>query len=204
MQLQAVQSWTAFMAQVADLDMPAGLALPDFAYPLSATVADQSDEDITVNEVEAQLQDLHNGSAPGHLGLPAELLRHAKGLPRPGQAPPAHSLAPALAALLTAMFRAGSVPPSLNHALVTPVYKKGDSQDTANYRPIAITEAIMRLYARLLNKRLISFTEGLGLRAASQAGFRPAMSILHQVFSLQHLVIARGMRGAICTSACGT
>jgi len=45
----------------------------------------------------------------------------------------------------------------------------------------------MRLYAALLNQRLVEYTEAEGLRAPSQAGFRPGMSTLHPVFTLQHL-----------------
>ncbi len=46
----------------------------------------------------------------------------------------------------------------------------------------------MPLYAALLNQRLVAYTEAAGLRAPSQAGFRPAMSTLHPVFTLQHLL----------------
>ena len=45
----------------------------------------------------------------------------------------------------------------------------------------------MRLYASILNQRLLEYTEQHDLRAPSQAGFRPAMSVAHQLFSLQHL-----------------
>ena len=45
----------------------------------------------------------------------------------------------------------------------------------------------MRLYASVLNQRLLDFTEQHDLRAPSQAGFRPALSVVHQLFSLQHL-----------------
>ena len=45
----------------------------------------------------------------------------------------------------------------------------------------------MRLYASVLNQRLLDYTEQHDLRAHSQAGFRPALSVVHQLFSLQHL-----------------
>ena len=46
----------------------------------------------------------------------------------------------------------------------------------------------MRLYASVLNKRLVQFTEGQALRSPSQAGFRPGLSTLHPLFTLQHFV----------------
>ena len=45
----------------------------------------------------------------------------------------------------------------------------------------------MRLYASVLNQRLLDFTKQHDLRAPSQAGFRPALSVVHRLFSLQHL-----------------
>ncbi len=46
----------------------------------------------------------------------------------------------------------------------------------------------MRLYAALLNEQPVAYTEAAGLRAPSQAGFRPATSALHAVFTLPHLL----------------
>ena len=76
----------------------------------------------------------------------------------------------------------------MNPGLITPVFKKGDPFDTANYRPIAVMQPVARLYAGLLNARLMAFTEEHGLRAESQTGFRPGLSTVHQLFALQHFV----------------
>jgi hypothetical protein len=54
--------------------------------------------------------------------------------------------------------------------------------------PIAVGDPIVRLYAQVLGSRLISFTESCGLRAPTQAGFRPGLSTTHNLFTLQHLV----------------
>jgi hypothetical protein len=86
------------------------------------------------------------------------------------------------------MFRAGAVPPQFNCGVVTPIYKRGERVDTENYRPIAVLHPVLRLYAGLLNKRLLQYTERSGLRAFSQAGFRPRHSVSHQIFVLQHLL----------------
>ncbi len=63
-------------------------------------------------------------------------------------------------------------------SLVTPVFKRGDPGDPANYRPIAVTEPLSRLYATVLNARLVSFTEECHLRDPTQVGFRPGKSTI--------------------------
>ena len=56
-------------------------------------------------------------------------------------------------------------------ALLALSFKKCDSLDPGNYRPIAVTEAIVRLFAGILNARLIRYTKDAGLRAETQASF---------------------------------
>ena len=77
---------------------------------------------------------------------------------------------------------------SVNLALVTPCHKRGRKNDPNNFRPIAVTHPLMRLYAGLLNTRLMECTEEAsrppGLRATSQAGFRLGHSVIHQMVSL--------------------
>ena len=86
------------------------------------------------------------------------------------------------------MMTSGHAPSSVNLALVTPCHKRGSKDDPNNFRPIAVTHPLMRLYAGLLNTRLIQYTDEHSLRAPSQAGFRPGHSAIHRFFSLQHMV----------------
>ena len=60
---------------------------------------------------------------------------------------------------LNAAFRVGEVPRALNTSHVTPVHKRGDTAEPNNYRPIAVGEPIIRLYANMINRRQLSYTE---------------------------------------------
>ena len=163
--------------------------LPPGAYPQQPLQpAACLNDSITEEEVTQGLDELHNGRAKGVQGIPSELLRYAKLHPEPKKPAPVNVLAPVLAEVLNAAFQVGIIPRQVNGGLVTPVFKKGDPLCTSNYRPIAVTEPVMRLYAQILNARLVQFTEKNNLRAPTQAGFRPGLSTLHSIFDLQHFI----------------
>ena len=69
--------------------------------------------------------------------------------------------------VVSAAFKASSMPPDINGGLVTPLFKRGDPLDTSNHGPIAVTKPIMRLYAGILNASIVQYTEGNDLRAPS-------------------------------------
>ncbi len=53
------------------------------------------------------------------------------------------------------------------------------------------SQSARRLYAAVLNARLMDFLEEGRLRAPTQAGFRPQLSIKHYLFALQHIIDRR-------------
>ena len=163
--------------------------LPPEAYPLRARApAAALDLPITGEEVNKALQLLHKGRSTGLLGLPSELLLYARATPTADEPSPSHILTPVLVHILNSVFDAGRVPANVNTALVAPVFKKGDPSDPENYRPIAVTESLLRLYAGIINTRLVEHTESNELRCPQQAGFRLGLSTLHPLFTLQHFI----------------
>ena len=123
-----------------------------------------------------------------HWAIHQNFLRNAKHVAQADAPPPVNVLAPVILAVLNSAFASGRVPAQLNASLVTPVYKRGNASDPDNYRPISVTDPLMRLYASILNARIVNFTEEQDLRSPSQAGFRPGLSTLHQLLTLQHFV----------------
>ncbi len=116
--------------------------------------------DIDSQEVLAALHKMQNGRASGNSEFPAEFLRYAVA-PREEAtddgSPPPHQLAGPLAQLLNAAFTTGCVPEAWTTSLVTPLLEKGGPSDTANYRPVAVGAPGVRLYAAVLNARLMDF-----------------------------------------------
>ena len=147
-------------------------------------------ESITRAEVVAALFALKNYKSCGASGCPTELFKYAllpdddPECPLPSEA----DVAEHLVRLLNLVFEAGEVPSDWNEVLVSPVFKRGDRADVTNYRPISVGDSLEKLYATVLNARLVGWLEANGLRAAGQAGFRPNLGTEHQLFALRHCV----------------
>ena len=78
----------------------------------------------------------------------------------------------------------GIVPPSLKEQFITPVYKKGDKTDPENYRPISLTSHVIKVFERVVRKRMVVHLEANNLISDTQHGFRKGRSCLTQL--LQH------------------
>ncbi len=144
----------------------------------------------TKPEVRGALANFKNGRAPGISGLLSELLRYAERERTDPQQRPQIVLMLALTAVLNSALQTRAVPAGLNLTLVTPCPQAGSRGPWRGLlaTPYAVGIALLRLYAVLLNRRLVDYTEAAQLRAPMQAGFRPDLSTEHQVLTLQHLV----------------
>ncbi len=61
-------------------------------------------------------------------------------------------------------------------ANVTPVYKKGNSDDPSNYRPISVTSAISKIFEKIICMQLSKYLETNSLISPNQFGYREKMS----------------------------
>lgn len=100
----------------------------------------------------------------------------------------AAELAPCLAAIFNACCRVGALPRPWALCGITPIHKGGDVTDPGNYRGIAVGSLLAKLYAAVLNVRLMEWTERHDLRARGQAGFRKDHRTTDQVFVLRTLI----------------
>ena len=70
----------------------------------------------------------------------------------------------------------GSVPEQWKEAIMTPIFKKGDKHNPANYRPISLTAVCCKLLEHSVSKALLSHLEANEILIDSQHGFRRSRS----------------------------
>ena len=79
----------------------------------------------------------------------------------------------------------GYIPTLLKSSTITPIYKDGPIKHQAkNYRPVALTSHLIKVFEKLLRNHLIQYIESHGLMNPNQHGFRAGRSCLSQL--LQH------------------
>jgi hypothetical protein len=132
------------------------------------------DVEVSEDAVERIIKLLPNGKTPGKDGIFNELLKV-----------PVQLIKKPLAILFELCNMLRCVPSIWKEALIVPVYKqKGDNSVISNYRPIALTSSIRRIYERLLAQKLKVYDYCL---QSSQGGFRPSRSTYDQIIVLEEL-----------------
>ena len=95
----------------------------------------------------------------------------------------------ALAPLFNMALRSATVPAIWRAGEIICLHKKGDKSDVSNYRGITLMCALGKLYARVLNSRLMAHLDPLLNEA--QCGFRQDRSCTDLVFSASQLIQGR-------------
>ena len=81
--------------------------------------------------------------------------------------------------LINMSFKTGLFPNILKISKVTPVFKKGNPLDVANYRPISLLSNFEKILEKLLYSRIFSFLEHKKTIYLRQFGFRKGYSTSH-------------------------
>jgi len=91
---------------------------------------------------------------------------------------------------VTLIFRAsiqqGAVPDYWKKALVTPVYKKGDRSNPANYRPISLTCVVCKVLEHIISSSIYTHLSNNTILHDAQHGFRKRRSCETQLIDTTH------------------
>jgi hypothetical protein len=139
----------------------------------------------------AALSRLRDGSAAGFDGIGPAFLKQALGPPEDGSRDPVNVLAPLLSRLFLACYESGKVPAQWKVARLSPLFKKGDDTLPCNYRMLAVSSVLYRLYASVLRELLTTWVVASQVVPVNQFGFYPKRGCQQAQFILQHLIMSR-------------
>ena len=128
---------------------------------------------ISMQDLSYFMARLRNRKAPGPDGIPNEMLRHAL-----------ETFKRVILACVNGILSGRKPPLSWLGGLIRFLYKKGDTLDMSNYRPICLQDTIYKVLAAIVTDRLYRISEKYGLLDPSQEGFRRLHSTQRQVQSL--------------------
>jgi hypothetical protein len=77
----------------------------------------------------------------------------------------------------------GYVPTQWRTADVSPIFKKGEKYDPANYRPVSLTAVTSKCLEHIVAKQIMSHMEDNGILTDSQHGFRAKRSCESQILN---------------------
>ena len=115
---------------------------------------------INEEEVNSIIKQMKTKKAIGPSSIPTKILKFSQQIIAK---PPVY--------LINLFFSTGVFPDLLKIANIIPAFKKGDSQDYNNYRPISLTSNLGKLIKKLVHKRLYNFLEKHSLLFEKQYSF---------------------------------
>lgn len=148
---------------------------PNTMFPLEDLAQNASMNNIifTLEDIIKAIHKLTSTSAAGPDGFSALLLKKCSS-----------SLASALFILFRKSLDCGVVPKSFKLSNIVPIFKSGSKGIAVNYRPVALTSHLSKIFERVVSAKLIVFFEDQKVFNEKQHGFRKGRSCISQL--LEH------------------
>ena len=152
-----------------------------FSKPLNVNPLSDNDDNVSVilsnimferHDVVKAIDELKINSAPGLDGFPAILLKQCK-----------LELSEPLYIMWKVSFEEGVVPASLKESPITPLHKGDSRSECKNYRPVALTSHIIKVFEKILKNHIVRFLEDNSLFNPGQHGFRKGRSCLSELLA---------------------
>ena len=120
---------------------------------------------VTVEGVLKLLKELKQQKAPGPDGITPKILKEC-----------ADSIAPLLQQIFQKSLDTGVLPEDWQRANISPIFKKGNRSDPANYRPISLTSIPCKILEHIIHTNIMSHLEKYHVLNNEQHGFRKGRS----------------------------
>ena len=146
-----------------EADQITNFEVPQISFPLCSF-------EVTPEEIIRAIDQIKPFSSCPKFNIPAIVFKKCK-----------FTICKPLQLFLQKSFSSGIVPSSYKFNQITPIHKKGSKTKSSNYRPIAITPHEIKIFERVIRKKLVFFFESNKLFHHSQHGFRDNRSCLTQL-----------------------
>jgi hypothetical protein len=141
-------------------------------------------------DIEKACSQLNSSSAAGPDGIPAILLKTCR-----------KQLSQPIFHLWRSSLDSGCIPPELLLVLISPIHKGGSRAAPKNYRPVALTSHLIKVFERVVRQALVNHIENLGLIPNGQHGSCARRSTLTQLLSHWDNILegaGAGRRSGLC------
>ena len=92
-------------------------------------------------------------------------------------------LAKPLCLLWRRSLETGEIPSKYLQQTIVPIFKKGTKADPANYRPVSLTSHIIKIFERIVRKKMVEYCVANDIIVAEQYGFCSGKSCTTQLLS---------------------
>ena len=116
--------------------------------------------------------------------IPAKVLKECK-----------HSLSTPLKLFWNKSFIHGKIPQWYKTQIIIPLHKKGPKSKSNNYRPISLTSHVVKIFERILRKKLVNYFEENSFFKSNQHGFRQMRSCSTQLLSHTYNILTNAIEG---------
>ena len=150
----------------------------EFFSPKTPPEPGEADPDIledigfTAKDIVQACSELRANAAPGPDGVPAMMLKTCR-----------KQLAIPLYYLWRRSLDSGTIPPELLLVLITPLHKGGSRAAPKNYRPVALTSHLIKVFERVIRKSLVNHMDMHQIIPNDQHGSRAMRSTLTQLLA---------------------
>ena len=135
------------------------------------------DTEILQGEVRSAIKSLASNKSPGLDGLIPEIFKASEPI-----------ITPFITKLFNTVFRSNVYPRAWTESFITPIFKKGDTNDTNNYRGVTLIKIIAKLYSKILHDRLIKWASENDKITSNQYGFQKNKSTIDCIFIFHSLI----------------
>ena len=135
---------------------------------------DELNKNFTIAEVENAIKYSKNSKSSGPDEMVYEMLKNDQNQTQ------------ILYTLFNQIMSEGNVP--WHSSWITPIFKKGDKNDSNSYRCINLSSCIEKLLTRMLNDRLNDWIDKFEILHESQTGFRKGHSTIDNIWVLKEII----------------